>query len=73
MMDVPTDKQNGICEKAVLLGSRLGIKIMALIIQAVECLHWQVVPWDEGESKTLIGIFSQCKDRRNDQPSNTYA
>lgn len=30
-------------EKAMLLGSSLGIKMVALIIYAVVRLHWQVV------------------------------
>lgn len=59
-------KQKGNCEEATLLGSSLGIKMTALIIYAVECLHWQVVVWGKGGGqKPHLLIFLWWNNRRN--------
>lgn len=67
-------KQKGNCEEATLLGSSLGIKMTALIIYAVERLHWQVVVWGKGGGqKPHLLIFLWWNIRRNKkQAVNCY-
>jgi len=59
-------KQKGNCEEATLLGSSLGINMTALIIYAVERLHWQVVVWGKGGGqKPHLLVFLWWNSRRN--------